>query len=183
MELLSVLVIDDDLDGSALIKAHLTRYGYSVMTAATLKEGIKLFLEFEPETLFLDHNLPDGLGWGMAPEMQRFLPGMRIILLTAFDAPPYPLGGNGLFKKLEKPFSFTKLDSVLENPNKVSFEIYDSRYATDPDNAKVMSVCTTLDEAMNEKENYGKDCVIVQSFERWDEESQGYVSYDSEEID
>ncbi|MEO8172403.1 MAG: response regulator [Sediminibacterium sp.] len=183
MELLRALVIDDDADGSALIKAYLGKKGYEVAVAGTLKEGIEKLRELEPETVFLDHNLPDGLGWALAPEMLNFLPGLRIILLTAFDAPPYPLGGNGMFKKLEKPFSFDKLDRALENPNKISFEIYDSRYLSDPEHAPVMCTCPTLEEAMGEKGNYGENSVIVQSFEKWDEEAQEYVQYDSEEID
>jgi two-component system OmpR family response regulator len=110
----NLLVIDDDIDGSALIKAHYTKKDCSVETAATLKEGIDKLNENTPDILFLDHNLPDGLGWGMAAKMQKTFPGMKIVLLTAFDAPPYPVSDADIqFIRLEKPFTLDRLDAIL----------------------------------------------------------------------
>jgi two-component system OmpR family response regulator len=110
----NLLVIDDDIDGSALIKAHYSKKDCSVETAGTLKEGIDKMNENTPDILFLDHNLPDGLGWGMAAKMQKTFPDMKIVLLTAFDAPPYPVSDADMqFIRLEKPFTLNKLDEIL----------------------------------------------------------------------
>lgn len=110
----NLLVIDDDVDGSALIKAHCSKKDYNVETAGTLKEGIDKMNENTPDVLFLDHNLPDGLGWGLAAKMQKTFPEMKIVLLTAFDAPPYPVSDeSATYTKLEKPFSLATLDEVI----------------------------------------------------------------------
>lgn len=110
----NLLVIDDDADGSALIKAHYSKKDCHVETAATLKEGIEKMNESTPDVLFLDHNLPDGLGWAMAAKMQKVFPEMKIVLLTAFDAPPYPVSdGDAGYTKLEKPFTLATLDEVI----------------------------------------------------------------------
>ncbi len=111
----NLLVIDDDIDGSTLIKNHYSKKAYKVDTAPTLEEGIAKINEQVPDILFLDHHLPDGLGWAMAAKMQRTFPKMRIVLLTAFDAPPYPVANNDSdFTRLEKPFSLEKLDSIFD---------------------------------------------------------------------
>jgi len=110
----NLLVIDDDKDGNALLKAHYSKKGCTVSSAFTLKEGIDMMNEQTPDILFLDHNLPDGLGWGMAAKMQKTFPDMKIVLLTAFDAPPYPLTSDDeVYTKLEKPLTLDKLDAIL----------------------------------------------------------------------
>lgn len=110
----NLLVIDDDMDGSMLIKAHYTKKDCSVETAGTLKEGIDKMNENPPDILFLDHNLPDGLGWALAAKMQKTFPEMKIVLLTAFDAPPYPVSDTDMqFIRLEKPFTLEKLDDIV----------------------------------------------------------------------
>jgi hypothetical protein len=43
-----------------------------------------------------------------------------------------------------------------------TYIIYDGRYHTDPESAQVMSVCSTQDEAMHEKSDYGTDTVVVE---------------------
>lgn len=111
----NLLVIDDDADGSALIKAHYAKKNCHVDTAGTLREGIDKMNEQTPDIVFLDHNLPDGLGWGLAAKMQKTFPDMKIVLLTAFDAPPYPVAGDdNNYMRLEKPFNLAKLDAVME---------------------------------------------------------------------
>jgi len=43
------------------------------------------------------------------------------------------------------------------------YMIYDSRYHTGPHRAHIFSVCDTLAEANEEKDEYGTDCVIVKA--------------------
>lgn len=44
-----------------------------------------------------------------------------------------------------------------------TFELYDGRYLTDPDSAICFEVCESLEEAMQEKDNYGTDTVVVKA--------------------
>jgi DNA-binding response OmpR family regulator len=109
-----LLIIDDEVDACALMKEYFIKKDFQVDCAYTLQDGVDKINESEPNVLFLDHNLPDGLGWGIAARIKKAYPEMRIILLTAFDAPPYPLSGSDPeFTKLEKPVNFSALDKVL----------------------------------------------------------------------
>ena len=58
-----VLIIDDEVDLCLLLKTYLNRRNYEVYYSHTLKEGINQFKQVIPDILFLDNNLPDGIGW------------------------------------------------------------------------------------------------------------------------
>lgn len=63
---LKVLIIDDEEDLCLLIKTYLSRKDCEVFTAYSLSEGLKKLNDLLPDILFLDNNLPDGLGWEAA---------------------------------------------------------------------------------------------------------------------
>lgn len=44
---------------------------------------------------------------------------------------------------------------------RLHFVIYDGRYIDAPDDAFILSVCDSLEEAIAEAPDFGNDCVIV----------------------
>jgi DNA-binding response OmpR family regulator len=109
-----VLIIDDEADQCLMIEKFLTRRNYDVDCAYSLKEGLRKLEAMHPDTLLLDNNLPDGLGWSQVRKIQRKFPTMHITLISANEASPYAITGNGIgFKQMEKPISLGMLESYL----------------------------------------------------------------------
>src|SRR5262249_61908610 len=60
-----VLVIDDDATARELIADHLKAEGFSVVTAAGGREGLKRAKELRPTAITLDVMMPDPDGWAV----------------------------------------------------------------------------------------------------------------------
>lgn len=105
-----VLIIDDETDLCLLLKDYFVRKNYNVAFAHTLADGQELLREVNPHILFLDNNLPDGLGWKVAPQIALGFPSMYIVLISAFhpSVPEMPEKAN--FRAIEKPIRFSDLD-------------------------------------------------------------------------
>ncbi len=105
-----VLIIDDEVDLCLLMKAYFIRKNYEVFIAYTLADGLKRLNEISPDYLFIDYNLPDGLGWDKLPEMYDKHPNTHFHLISAFRPNmPSELDGSKL-TIWEKPISLRALD-------------------------------------------------------------------------
>jgi DNA-binding response OmpR family regulator len=108
-----VLIIEDEIDLCLLLKGYFLRKEYEVIIAHTLNEGVELLKTTKPDILFLDNNLPDGVGWNVAPELAKQYPNMHTYLISGFhpQQPKMPKTAN--FKVIEKPFSLNEIDKQL----------------------------------------------------------------------
>jgi DNA-binding response OmpR family regulator len=108
-----VLIIDDEIDLCLLLKGYFLRKNYDVYLSHTLGEGVAFLKSIKPDILFLDNNLPDGIGWSVAPELALEFPSMYINLISAFHPvqPQMPISAN--FGVIEKPISLNDLDTQL----------------------------------------------------------------------
>lgn len=105
-----VLIIDDEVDLCLLMKSYFTRKNYEVDIAYTLSDGLKLLKENTPDFLFIDYNLPDGLGWDVLPDLYKQYPSIHFHLISAFrPTMPSELDGCKL-TVWEKPISLKALD-------------------------------------------------------------------------
>ena len=105
-----VLIIDDEVDLCLLMKSYFLRKNYEVYIAHTLADGVKRLNEIVPDYLFIDYNLPDGLGWDKLPEMYRQHPNVHYHLISAFrPTMPDELDGSKL-TIWEKPIILKALD-------------------------------------------------------------------------
>ena len=114
----TILLIDDEVEILNLLERFLTRKGYRVYTAENLAEGKRQIVEFEPDHLFLDINLPDGNGISALPSILLGCPMIHIILMSAEDHDNIKEKAkqNGAHGFLSKPFNFESIDIVLNNP-------------------------------------------------------------------
>ena len=78
-----ILIIDDETDLCLLLKEYFVRKNYEVIVSHTLQEGKVLLTENKPDILFLDNNLPDGIGWTEAP---LFAKNLEICLYAMVQA-------------------------------------------------------------------------------------------------
>lgn len=115
---MKVLIVDDEIDLSLLLKSHFTRKGHNVLLAHALDDGLEQVDIFKPDVLLLDNNLPDGTGWKWAPEIATRFPSIYIFLISAYHPAIPDMPANAHFKVLEKPISLQDFDAQL---NKMSY--------------------------------------------------------------
>ena len=110
-----ILIIDDETDLCLLLKDYFVRKNYDVIVSHTLSEGMNILSAQRPKILFLDNNLPDGIGWDLAPVIATDFPGTYIVLISAFHAtvPKMPVGSH--FRAIEKPISMSELNKQFSD--------------------------------------------------------------------
>ena len=79
-----VLCIDDDATNLLVRKAVLQSVGYSVLTASTGAEGLRLFQRYAVAAVIVDFQMPETNGAEVAAEMKRMRPHVPIIMLSAY---------------------------------------------------------------------------------------------------
>ena len=88
----TVLCVDDERIGLRVRKIMLESRGYTVLTANSGDEGLRLFDENHVDVVVLDYYMPGLNGGDVASEMRRRRPGVPIVFLSAyFSLPPEAL--------------------------------------------------------------------------------------------
>jgi DNA-binding response OmpR family regulator len=107
-----ILIVDDEKDLCLLLEIYFTRKKYDVHVAYNLGDGLQQMNHWQPDILFLDNNLPDGLGWEKAPLLLDQFPGLVIHLISAFHpkVPKHP--SQHRLHVIEKPFSQQQLNAL-----------------------------------------------------------------------
>ena len=82
-----VLIIDDEKDFGTLMKSFFAPRNYEVYVSYTIADGMKVLEEQRPDFIFLDNNLPDGLGWGKTEFILVNYPQSHLNLISAMEVP------------------------------------------------------------------------------------------------
>ena len=77
-----ILIIEDELALSEVIKTYFENEGYDVKVAADGSEGISFFKMYDPDIVILDITLPKKDGWQVCREI-REISSKPIIMVTA----------------------------------------------------------------------------------------------------
>ena len=82
---LKILVVDDEASVGQVVKAGLERHGFTVKYEACSTDTVKICLEFHPDLVLLDVDMPVKDGGTVAAELQRHptLGRTPVIFLTA----------------------------------------------------------------------------------------------------
>lgn len=86
LENLSALIIDDEEQSHKVLHGLLNLYHPDVEVIAggySVKEGLALLEKNDPSILFLDIEMPDGLGFDLLEQVKD--PTFHVIFITAFD--------------------------------------------------------------------------------------------------
>ncbi len=104
-----VLSVDDEPDVTALVRFHLARAGYEVVTAASGREAIDFIRECRPDLVLLDLMLPDIDGFAVCEILRRSAAtaAIPILILSAWATQDARLLGLelGALDYVPKPFS------------------------------------------------------------------------------
>ncbi|HKP32761.1 MAG TPA: response regulator [Chitinophagaceae bacterium] len=109
-----VLIIDDETDFCLLLRAYLSRLKYDVYCSNTLSDGVEEAKKIDPSIIFLDNNLPDGLGWEMAMYFLQQYPSAQLNLISAYHPHLPNVKVTPALKIWEKPISLTELEKYLK---------------------------------------------------------------------
>lgn len=105
-----VLIVDDEVDFGILMTSFFVKRGFEACSATSIYEGMKMLEEYRPDYVFLDNNLPDGLGWGNAKIVLEKYPQTRLILMSALQV---PTTSSTLFSILYKPNVVFELEKMF----------------------------------------------------------------------
>lgn len=113
IQLQKALIIDDELDTCFLLGRALKGYGIQSLMAHSLKEGFDKLKTGNLQLVFLDNNLPDGLGIDQIQKIKIEFPNIKLVMITAMSAlkeKALLLGANFF---IEKPLDLSKIELVL----------------------------------------------------------------------
>lgn len=100
-----IIIIEDELAISQVLKAYLTRLNFEVMQVFSGHEALTIFKKEQPDLVLLDVMLPGKNGWEILREIREFSK-CPVIMLTALGDVQYRLDGfeAGVDDYIVKPF-------------------------------------------------------------------------------
>ena len=108
-----ILIIEDEPDAVVLLKLHLEKHGYEVLSAGDGKEGYRLARTRAPDLILLDLMIPgiDGFWVCSMVKGDKKFAGIAIIALTArsSDVDMKTAKDCGMDDYVVKPFEFSEL--------------------------------------------------------------------------
>ncbi|MFH5068905.1 two-component system response regulator GlrR [Enterobacter cloacae complex sp. 2024EL-00215] len=116
-----LLLVDDDPGLLKLLGMRLVSEGYSVVTAESGQEGLKVLGREKVDLVISDLRMDEMDGMQLFAEIQKQQPGMPVIILTAHGSIPDAVAATqqGVFSFLTKPVDkdalYKAIDSALEH--------------------------------------------------------------------
>lgn len=114
---IEALIIDDEADICYLLGSLLRKKDIDTSYVNTLRDAANILESTDPQIIFLDNHLPDGLGVNFIGFIKRFHPLTKIIMITAHDtaADVKKAYKEGVDYFIGKPFSKESINNVVEN--------------------------------------------------------------------
>ncbi len=130
-----VLVVDDDPDIQTILRDLLESEGYAITDASTCREALRQAQTISFAAVLLDIELPDGDGLSLFGQLQKMIPALPVILLTA--AASSELHSHslslGAFSFVAKPYNHRELCHLVRQaigtPGKALPEAADSAHS------------------------------------------------------
>ncbi|AJZ90669.1 two-component system response regulator GlrR [Cedecea neteri] len=118
-----LLLVDDDPGLLKLLGMRLSSEGYTVTTAESGAEGLKVLAREKIDLVISDLRMDEMDGMALFAEIQKGQPGMPVIILTAHGSIPDAVAATqqGVFSFLTKPVDrdalYQAIDNALEHTN------------------------------------------------------------------
>lgn len=113
----SVLIIDDDVHFSAVLKRSLERLQHCVESAANSEQALALCTEFKPQWIILDLRLENESGLGLIKSLLAATPTSKIVMLTGYASIPTAVEAVklGAHNYLHKPATLQELIAAFDD--------------------------------------------------------------------
>ena len=113
-----ILVVDDEFAVCSLVSDFLIKKGYTVITAANGKEGLRFANRLIPDLILLDINMPKMDGFEVLDKLKNLQKTMSIpvVMLTVRDDEKSKLKASSLYSEyyLTKPFQMEELEAKIK---------------------------------------------------------------------
>jgi DNA-binding NtrC family response regulator len=110
-----VLIIEDDPDGLRSSAEAIQDAGFEVITAATGKDGVRLFEQREPDVVVSDLVLPDIDGIEVLSRIKKLDEDTPVIIITAYGSIPSSVKAlkSGAYDYITKPLNLDDLQTKV----------------------------------------------------------------------
>ena len=116
--MVKLLLVDDEIDICLLLTGVLQKLGFQTAYAHSLKEAKeKLLVGNDYAAIFLDLNLPDGVGYKLIPEIKKVNRKAKVIVLSAYDSERTKIDQKGADFFIAKPFNRKIILDALQQLN------------------------------------------------------------------
>ncbi|MES9991226.1 MAG: sigma-54 dependent transcriptional regulator [Candidatus Thiodiazotropha sp.] len=111
-----ILLVDDDYASCRTLQLHLSALGHEIEIAHSVDEGLKMSQQFHPELIVLDIRMPGKSGLEGLPEFKSDLPGVHIIMITAFHDMESTIEAmqQGADDYIHKPIDIDEFDAAID---------------------------------------------------------------------
>lgn len=111
-----ILIVDDEADIRLLLSGLLRRLGYQPTCASFVEEGRQCLESHSFDAVFLDLNLPDGLGFDLLSTIKADQRDAKVIMISAFDgqAERRKATEQGADYFIGKPFTRRSVEMALQ---------------------------------------------------------------------
>ena len=99
-----ILIVDDEVEICLLLSGILQRNGFSTSYAHDLKNAATQVTENDFKLIFLDLNLPDGMGYDLFPLLKKQHQS-KVIVISAHDSEAVKALEMGADHFIAKPFN------------------------------------------------------------------------------
>ncbi|HMI77217.1 MAG TPA: response regulator [Ferruginibacter sp.] len=82
---MKALIIDDEIDICYLLSGILKNKDIQPFCVNTLAEAKNALKSQDPEIIFIDNHLPDGMGVDFIQQIKIRKPNAKVVLITAYD--------------------------------------------------------------------------------------------------
>ena len=114
---IKILVVEDENEACKYIASHLRRRGYDALMANSAEEALSIIKEQNPDLVLLDIYLPGMSGIDLLKLVRDFNTKIKVVIMSGYLGSfldDLQFKGLGVLEFIEKPMSFTTLDSALE---------------------------------------------------------------------
>jgi two-component system OmpR family response regulator len=140
-----ILVVEDEAEIAAIVRAKLQQHGFTVDIVANLGEAEAAIACANYKLIILDRRLPDGDGLNLVPRIRQMQADTPVIILTALDSVSAKVAGlnSGADDYVSKPFDsdelLARIRAILRRPsNSGSPPVIIGRLSFSPDTRSVM---------------------------------------------
>ncbi len=84
MEENTILIVDDEVEICQLLSKMLEKEGYKVSSAHTIKDGKEIIKDKSFDFVFLDLNLPDGIGTKLVSTIKKQEKKTKVLVISAY---------------------------------------------------------------------------------------------------
>jgi two-component system response regulator HydG len=142
----NILLVEDDLTYSRIVKTFLGKNGFAVQTAIKVKEAQQLFTNSKFDLIIADFRLPDGTGMELLQWSKSNYPQTQVILITHYSDIRIAIKAMklGAFEYITKPI----------NPDELLATVNESLSAKISENSSQEVVVASTSPKQKSKNNY-----------------------------